>query len=286
MNVEDQIRFSAREQAHRYRPAGNLGHQIERRRRQRVARRVAATGTCVAILFGAGALLVANRLDGDRGLGPAAPATVSAPPTSAPGAGGGAITTTTAQVAATTAPPASAAPPSTARQSPTSPTAPPLNPSTPAAYAAADGAVWPFGEFWNVPQLGAEAVRGTGCGSTNSLPETIPDGLWAGYVTGHTDTTVSIDLLCIYAVANAGALPSDSAHVVLDAPDYVVVNNSTRSRTMPMDSRIVLRLATRDGAGRCVDGESTQQWTDIAADQQVWVRIHQGAVTWIFAECR
>jgi hypothetical protein len=283
MNVDDQIRFSAREQANRYRPAGNLGQRIEHRRRQRVARRVAATGTCAVVLFGAGALLVASRLDDERGLAPAAPATVSAPPTSAPAVPGEATTTTSAEAAATTAPPGSAAPPSTTRPSPTAPS---LNPSTPAAYAAPGGDLWPFGEFWNVPQLGAEAVRGTGCGSTNSLPETIPDGLWAGYVTGHTDTTVAIDLLCIYAVANAGALPSDSANVVLDAPDYVVVNNSTRSRTMPMDARIVLRLATRDAEGRCVDGRSTQQWADIATDQQVWVRIHQGSVTWIFAECR
>ena len=175
----------------------------------------------------------------------------------------------------------------TAPQPTNPPTTPPLNPSTPGAYAGADGSVWPYGEFWNVPQLGHEAVRGTGCGSTSSdaIGEVVPDGLWAGFVAGHTDAAVSIDLLCVYPVAGAAALPNPSSNVVLDQPGYVVVNNSTRARTMPMDAAIVLRLGVRDAAGRCVDGTSTTQWADVPTDRQVWLRIHNGAVTWIFANC-
>ncbi len=50
--------------------------------------------------------------------------------------------------------------------------------------------IWPYGPFWNVPQLGSEPVRGSGCGSQGQIGDVIPDGLWAGYVTNETTPAV------------------------------------------------------------------------------------------------
>ncbi len=281
MNLEDQIRRSAGRQAGRYQQASTLGVRVEQRRHQRAARRAAAVGVAGALLLGAGALAVVSQIDNRGEITPAAPNATIAPSTAAVTTVAPPTTTAAPRPTATTAPSAAAT------QAPTPPTTAPLHPSTPVAYAGADGSVWPFGEFSDVPQLGHEAVRGTGCGSTatDAIAEVVPDGLWAGFVAGHTDSAVSIDLLCVYPVASASALPNPSSNVVLDQPGYVIVNNSTRTRTMPMDAAIALRLGVRDAAGRCVDGTPTTQWADIPADRQVWLRIHNGAVTWVFANC-
>ena len=55
--------------------------------------------------------------------------------------------------------------------------------SPPPAVVDPGAPLWPYGPFWNVPQLGSEPVRGTGCGSQGQIGDVIPDGLWAGYVT-------------------------------------------------------------------------------------------------------
>lgn len=145
--------------------------------------------------------------------------------------------------------------------------------------------MWPFGDFRDVPQLGAEPVLGTGCGGEGELGDEIPDGLWAGYITNSqagVPAFPEIDLLCVYT--DEAQLPQ-SANVVQREPGYIVVNNSTQTRAMPMDGQIVLRLGVPDPDGRCVDGTTTVLWSDIAPDKQVWIRIHNGVVTWVFAGC-
>ena len=267
--LEDLIRRSAHEQARRYRPGSDLEARVEHRRRQRAARRMTAAGVAMAAVVGVIGF-AATRDTGRSDLEVAAPSTsIGASPTTAPAPASTALT---------------ALAPST---SPAPTTPPTLNPATPAPYPSSDGTVWPYGQFWNVPQLGNEgSVRGTGCGSSGGIGDVIPDGLFAGFVTGHDASNVSIDLLCIFAVRDASALPSDRATVIADRPNYVIVNNNTRSRTMPMDVAIVVRLGVRDAADSCVDGTPAAQWSEVTPDRQVWVRIHAGRVTWVFAECR
>ena len=119
-------------------------------------------------------------------------------------------------------------------------------------------------------------MRGTGCGSSGGIGDVIPDGLFAGFVTGHDASNVSIDLLCIYAVATPRRCRATGRRSSLDRPDYVIVNNNTRARTMPMDVAIVVRLGVRDAADSCVDGTPAAQWSEVTPDRQVWVRIHDG----------
>jgi hypothetical protein len=276
--LEDIIRRSAGEQRSRYRPSGDLGARVEARRRQRAARRLASAGVGVAaivVVIG----FAATRQLGESDLDVAASTTVARAATTS---------TTAPPPSSTMAPVVPATSPSevTVSNTTTPPTAAPLNSATPAPYAAADGSVWPYGQFWNVPQLGAEArVRGTGCGSVGQLGDRLPDGLFAGYITGYDANHVAIDVACIYAVPDVASLPNPAATVVSAGADYVVVNNNTRSRTVPMDPAIELRVGIRDAGGECVDGRSTTQWTDIPSDRQVWMRIHDGRATWVLADC-
>ena len=282
MNLEDQIRRSASRQAGRYQQASTLGVRVEQRRRQRAARRAAAVGVAGALLLGAGALAVVSQIDNRGEITPAAPNATIAPSTAAvttvASAGDDSTTATYRNDLAAGSGHSSA---DAADHSPAA------SLDAGRLRRRSTGRCGRSASSRNVPQLGHEAVRGTGCGSTSTdaIAEVVPDGLWAGFVAGHTDSAVSIDLLCVYPVASASALPNPSSNVVLDQPGYVIVNNSTRTRTMPMDAAIALRLGVRDAAGRCVDGTPTTQWADIPADRQVWLRIHNGAVTWVFANC-
>jgi hypothetical protein len=156
-----------------------------------------------------------------------------------------------------------------------------VSPPPPIADPAA--ALWPYGPFWNVPQLGSEPVRGTGCGSQGQVGDVIPDGLWAGYVTNEGTPTIGIDLLCIYAGAAAQhVIREGTATIVNNEPDYLVVNNNTRVRSAPAAPGIVLRDSSPVN-GECVENLAVPHNPQPA--RQAWVRIDGGQVTWILWGC-
>ena len=143
--------------------------------------------------------------------------------------------------------------------------------------------IWPYGPFWNVPQLGSEPVRGSGCGSQGQIDDIIPDGLWAGYVTNETTPAVDIDLLCIFTGAAAQHVVNEAtATIVNDEPDYLIVNNSTRTRSMPAAPWIAL-FDSVVSDGECVGGVVGPHNPD--PPRQAWVRIDGGQVTWILWGC-
>jgi hypothetical protein len=158
-------------------------------------------------------------------------------------------------------------------------------------YSDGVGSVWPYGPFWNVPQLGREPSRGSGCGASGQLGATIPDGLWAGFVTGYDAATnaIGIDVLCIFAGDTAQAvLAEGTANVISNQPDYLVVNNNPQVRLMP--SGLAAFITGQIGAdGQCVEGtHHSPEAVDIIpprTSQQAWVRIDRGVVTWIFYGC-
>lgn len=280
MNLEDRIRSSAGSQVNRYHPADDLIPRIEHRRRQRVARRLTASGIAAVVLFGGGALTLSSLRDrgNDDPAAVADSTVVTIESTVEP------TTTTTATTAAPTSVPSLPSPPITQPTTPTTPP-PPSDANVPMPYANPDGSTG-VQEFWNIPQYGSEAVRGSGCGSSGQIGDTIPDGVWAGFITGTHDNLVDIDILCIYYGESAQAqLTSPTATILNNEPDYLIVNNNDRTRTMPIDGRISLRLTTRAADGRCFDTTQTTQWSDIPPDRQVWIRIHNGAVTWVLADC-
>jgi hypothetical protein len=159
-------------------------------------------------------------------------------------------------------------------------------------YSDGVGSVWPYGSFRNVPQLGSEPVRGSGCGASGQLGPTIPDGLWAGFVTGYdaTNNSLGIDVLCIFEGDTAQTVLTEGTviDVVNNEPDYLVINNSTQVRTMPSGlAAIILGEVASDG--QCVEGThlSPEAVNEIAPRSavQAWIRIDGGVVTWIFYGC-
>ena len=86
--------------------------------------------------------------------------------------------------------------------------------------------------LWPDALPGSGGWWGSGCspGSSNTLP----DGIWWGYVTGLTQTSVTFDLVCIKFVVQ----PDDDANT----EDYawVIENNNPRLRTISVSSDAVV----------------------------------------------
>src|SRR5690606_6591799 len=109
---------------------------------------------------------------------------------------------------------------------------PPVEPLPP-AHPDGVAPVWPYADFADVPQLGAEPVMGSGC---SGIRDVIPDGLWAGFVTAvdvatdlsatsvpsnsepSTGTpsggTLSIDLVCAFNGDMAASADLTTANVI------------------------------------------------------------------------
>lgn len=152
-------------------------------------------------------------------------------------------------------------------------------------------ALWPYATFHDVPRMGDEPVRGSGCGGDGSIGELIPDGLWSGYLFPGADGTVEIDLACVYTGETARQVVADGATVVDDRdPDFVVINNNPRRRVLRDDGAAML-WGVADDAGECVVGGA---WglpeLGVAGELHypeslAWVRVAGGGLQWLFFDC-
>lgn len=163
--------------------------------------------------------------------------------------------------------------------------------------------LWPYGDFHDVPQLGTEPVRGSGCGADGSIGEVIPDGLWAGTLSYVPDDDHwEVNLVCVYSGEQARqVISSGTANVIDDDdPDYVVVDNNPRTRAVPNRAQsIETSFADSRTDGRCLGGGGQIAGPDddhivldpgqfemlYSTTHQAWLRIHDGAVTWIRFGC-
>ena len=150
--------------------------------------------------------------------------------------------------------------------------------------------VFPYATFGDVPRLGNEPVRGTGCGADGSIGDVIPDGIWAGFVdVPAPGERLSVDLLCIFTPESApGVLAGGTATILVPnggtEPDvnYLVVNNNERERSVPASPAIEYRDAIFDG-DQCVEGSLL---SDIDhTGYQAWINIEGGAATWVIWGC-
>ena len=149
---------------------------------------------------------------------------------------------------------------------------------------------WPYADFYSVPQLGEEPVLGSGCGANGDIGETIPDGLWAGALTYVADEDRwDVNLMCVYSDAAADAvIATGTANVVAGDRDYLVVDNNPRVRSVPNRADSVSTtfadIRTND---TCQFGGSQGMPFDNSQvpGSQAWIRIHDGAVTWVLFGC-
>lgn len=133
---------------------------------------------------------------------------------------------------------------------------------------------------------------GSGCGSGGDLGDVIPDGLCAGYLFLGSDSTVEFDVACVYSGDVAAQIVADGTATIVDDddPDFLVVNNSTRLRTLIDDVRHVL-WGVADDQGACTPQAAwgmTNFGPDVAsqADGALgWLRIDGGAARWVMYGC-
>jgi len=190
------------------------------------------------------------------------------------------ITTVPGVSIATTLPGASSVPPETTL-APTS-----VPPATPPPATAPPGPGWTFGDFREVPQLGAENVRGSGCGADGSIGDTIPDGWWLGIVVDGSDTTYEFDLVCAYKGTAATSLIADcqaspAAATCLDYFDknFWPMNRNTKARTVPLAADM----------GRGTNGElcsvGIETRTAGVTGELVWLHIIGGRAVYMQRGC-
>lgn len=160
--------------------------------------------------------------------------------------------------------------------------APPLVPSR--------QSFWPYGDFAAVPRLGEEPSLGSGCGADGQIGDVIPDGLWAGALTYIPETDRwDVNLMCVYSGAAADdVLARDDATVVAGNRDYLVVDNNQRLRSVPNGAvEVTTTFADVRTDDRCLIGGSQSMPFDNSQvpGSQAWIRIHDGAVTWVLFGC-
>jgi hypothetical protein len=135
----------------------------------------------------------------------------------------------------------------------------------PSGPAQAMGYAFPYPTFYDVPRLGTEEVLGTGCGGNGTLGDTIPDGIWFGWITSLSATEMQFDVACIYIGATALQLENEwlsSPQQQADDPSPYfggggmwLVNNNDRTRTIPLGPGYIAAVAN---------------WSDPAAPNPNW----------------
>jgi hypothetical protein len=160
----------------------------------------------------------------------------------------------------------------------------PTVPPPPAPAAASYG----YADFFGVPQLGTEPVRGTGCGGDGSLGDAIPDGYWRGFVRAWDgpslveSATMQFDVMCVYVGDVADQLAAEFAaanpgEAEMWWPDGWPVNSNDRTRSVPIGPGFFAH-----GTTFADDGTAPFAQPDVPFDQSLntWARIVDGAAVW------
>lgn len=169
----------------------------------------------------------------------------------------------------------------------------------PGTTAPAQGTSWGGWPYYEVPQLGAESVRGTGCGSTGGLGESLPDGIWnvlVGDGTGGDDfwtsDRITVDVRCVYSgiggqqLWNSACSTDPQADACLQqSADWYVVNANGRLRTMPVSPTVQYGVGAL-GPSPCASvtadrTASNAPWRFMDS----WVVVDRGVVTAVVAAC-
>lgn len=165
-----------------------------------------------------------------------------------------------------------------------------------AAAAATSWGNWPY---YEVPQMGTESVRGTGCGSTGGLGETLPDGVWnvlVGDGTGGdefwTSSRITVDVRCVYSGVGGQQLwtaactadpTSDSCQQ--QSAEWYVVNANGRLRTMAVSSGVQYGVGAL-GASPCASPPTERSASDAPwRYMDSWITVDGGQVTAVVSAC-
>jgi hypothetical protein len=160
-------------------------------------------------------------------------------------------------------------------------------------------ATWGGWAYYEVPQLGTEPVRGSGCGANGALGDVVPDGIWNVNIGDGTGAnrfwsggTISLDMRCVYAGDAGRAQWNTACSAAPDAdacqsqsPNWFVVNVNSRLRTMPVAASAqygVGALGSTPCPGVSLDPTSeSAPWRFMDS----WVVVSGGVVTTVIAAC-
>jgi hypothetical protein len=187
----------------------------------------------------------------------------------------------------TTAPPqpTTTAPPQT---TPPATTLPPPTGAPSGCIACRPEYVFAYPNHFEVPQLGSEPVRGSGCGADGNLSLTMPDGIWNGFVKVSSNT-LTIDVQCIYYGASAKPFidaceadhPDDEC---AEFHDFWKVNNNPRTRSVPLDPGFRRRYESSN----CTDpgpGKGTSAPAAGESGLDSWLIIENGRAVFALTSC-
>ena len=163
--------------------------------------------------------------------------------------------------------------------------------------------------YWSVPSLTADDVRGSGCGSglgaDVSIGDTYPDGVWFGALGSYEDTEyptgaygplnrwysdhLEIDGYCVYSGSlgeqkyqEAGCLSGDFECYA--SGDFWMENQNVRFRSIPVSPTVLYEAGTNEYLTDCTRDDRTglnAAWRF----NPVWIVIQGGVVTEIHADC-
>jgi hypothetical protein len=149
--------------------------------------------------------------------------------------------------------------------------------------------VFPYATFFDMPQLGTEPVRGTGCGADGSLGEAIPDGWWEGFITLGA-ASLQMDVQCVYygQTAKPFILFCQQTHTpdectTSQGENFYLVNNNPRKRSVPLDPSFRRRFA--DQSCRDPGPDHTEPSAAGQANLDSWVLIVNGRATFALTSC-
>jgi hypothetical protein len=143
--------------------------------------------------------------------------------------------------------------------------------------------VFPYDDFYSVPRLGSEPVRGSGCGASGQIGDVIPDGIWAAFA-GVEGDRVSVDLVCVFTPEAAERVIADGTATIIYAdPAYLIVNNNERERSVPAAPALQLRDAQWNDESQCVEGSYIAEADH--RDYLAWVTIEGGVATSVVWGC-
>ena len=169
----------------------------------------------------------------------------------------------------------------------------------PATSTPTGGTSWGGWPYYEVPQMGSESVRGTGCGSTGGLGETLPDGVWnvrVGDGTGGdefwTGGRITVDVRCVYSgiggqqLWNAACTADpQSDNCAQQTADWYVVNANGRLRTMPVSAAAQYGVGGL-GASPCAAVTGDRNAPDAPwRFMDSWVVVDGGVVTAVVSAC-
>jgi hypothetical protein len=159
---------------------------------------------------------------------------------------------------------------------------------------------FPYNDFYAVPQLGTEAVLGSGCGANGTIGETIPDGIWRGRIDSFDldvvieATSLQFNLICVF-VGETGAReraeweaanPGDQQY---GFPDGFMVDNNPRLRTVPLSVEFVLAGAVQTSTGACAvpstPGFIGESQPSMYLQADAWLVIENGAAISAITSC-